>query len=72
MSPSDTSSYWIGRIIGAVIIAPLAYVALIYYDTWELSGEIRLAIAGGTGLLFLILGGSIWRWIDGLIDWPWD
>lgn len=69
MKPSDQPGYWIGRVIGAVIIAPAAYFSLSFFAMEDFSAETRLAIAGGLGLLFLIFGGNIWRWIGEIFDW---
>ena len=61
-------SHWIGRIIGGITVAVAAFVSLSLWDTWELGVPVRAAVSGALGGLFLIFGGSIWRWVD-QIDW---
>lgn len=61
-------SHWIGRIIGGITVAVAAFVLLSIWDTWELGVPVRGAVSGALGGLFLIFGGSIWRWVD-QIDW---
>ena len=65
----DESSFLGGRIAGAVVVAAGTYAVLWYWDTWELSQEICVGIAGVLGLLFLLFGRNVWRWIDNVEFW---
>ena len=51
------------RVIGGVIVGAIAYGTLWFWNTWELSEPVRFAISGVLGVLFLLFGGSPWRWI---------
>ena len=50
----DESSFLGGRIAGAVVVAAGTYAVLWYWDTWELSQEMCVGIAGVLGLLSLV------------------
>ena len=52
----DDSSFLGGRIAGGVVVAAGTYALLWYWDSWELSQEIRLGIAAVLGFLFLMCG----------------
>jgi len=69
MNCSNTNSHWIGRILGAVVLGTAGFTLLSYWNTWGLSEPIRLGISVTLGLLFLIFGGSIWRWIAEVDYW---
>ncbi len=64
MESSGHNSHWIGRIIGAVAITGASFVSLWYWDTWELSRPVRIAVSITLGVLFIVFGGSVWRWIE--------
>ena len=65
----DESSFLGGRIAGAVVVAAGTYGVLWYWDTWELSEEIRMGIAAVLGLLFLMFGRNVSREIDNIEFW---
>jgi CDP-diglyceride synthetase len=61
---------WIGRIIGGLIVATIAYFSMSFLSMWDdISQPFRLGIAGLIGFLFAIFGKCIWSWIDAIIDW---
>ena len=66
---NDGSTFLGGRIAGAVVVAAGTYGVLWYWDTWGLNHEIRLGIAGALGVLFLVVGRNVWRWIDNIESW---
>jgi hypothetical protein len=59
--------YWLAKIICGLFVAALAWVA-----TWlwfeDLSSAIRWAIAGGIGLLFVLLGQNLWHWLGEIAE----
>ena len=60
---------WIGRIVGGVIVAAIAYFSMSFLSMWDsLPQAFRLGIAGFVGFLFAVFGRSIWSWIDGITD----
>ncbi len=69
MSDSNGSHHWIGRIVGGIVVAAASYGLLLFWDTWDLSHETQLMVSGGLGLLFVVFGGSVWRWIDNIDLW---
>lgn len=67
MTPNDGPG-WGGRILGGIVIAALTFGSLCFWDTWDLSLAWRAGIAGGVGLIFALVSGSILSWSN-FIDW---
>jgi hypothetical protein len=69
-STGDSWLEWAARIGGGVVVAGAAYFLLSYTTLWEdFNRHIRLGAAVGLGILFIIAGKPLWRWIGELIDW---
>ena len=43
----------------------VAFTALWFWDTWELTLAIRIAISIALGATFLAIGGNVWKWAIG-------
>ena len=66
---AEDNSHWLCRIIGAITVAGAAFVLLWFWETWDLSIAIRIAVSLILGIMFLVFGGSVWRWIDEIDTW---
>ena len=51
------------------MVAGATFAALWFWDTWELSLEVRIAVSAALGACFLAIGGSAWQWIKNIDDW---
>lgn len=69
MNDSDLYLYWIGRILGAIVIAGVIFGWFWFFDTWELGVLIQAGIALAAGVFFLVFGGSALRWISEIFHW---
>jgi hypothetical protein len=69
MESSGRGTDWILRTLGAAVLFAASFGALWYWNTWELTLTVRLAISAGLGVLFLIFGGNVWNWISDIDDW---
>ncbi|MFO7898276.1 MAG: hypothetical protein R6V58_04360 [Planctomycetota bacterium] len=68
MQGSDRIGHWIKRAIGAIVVAGAAFGLLSLFGEWGLSVVARVAVSVGLAALYLVIGGSIWRWIGELLD----
>jgi uncharacterized integral membrane protein len=64
MTSSDQNSHWIGRIAGAIVVTGASFLSLCFWDSWGLPLPVIVCVAVVLGVLFLVFGGSVWRWID--------
>jgi hypothetical protein len=69
MRKQPDSPHWIGRILGGIVVAAGVFISLCFWDTWELNMSIRIGVAIVCGLMFLCLGGNVWRWIYEIDYW---
>ncbi len=69
MNSSEHNPHWPGRIIGAIAVAGAAFLGLCFWDTWGLGVPVRIAVSVTLGILFLIFGGSVWRWVSEIDIW---
>ncbi len=69
MKKSEQSIHWVGRIFGGITVAGVSFILFWFWDTWELSLPVRIILSITVGILFLIFGGNVWRWIEEIDLW---
>lgn len=69
MKNSEFASNLFGRIIGAITVTGAAFFLLGWWDTWGLSMHNRMIVSAALGVLFLLFGDSVWRWIANIDLW---
>ena len=77
MSPKKNSEhtaleYFIGyalRLVIAVLLGGLTYFLLSFWNTLDLSHEMKIGVSVIVGIIFFIVGGNIYKWIDEISFW---
>lgn len=69
MPDSLDKPLWIERFIGGLVIAAIAFGLLSFWNTWDLDLQQKAIAAAALGLVFFLLGRSIWRWIENISLW---
>ena len=67
--PSSNSTKLIPKIIGGIIVGFVTFGCLQIFGWWELSTKNEVIIGAMIGLLFTIVGGSVWEWIREIFIW---
>ncbi len=65
----DGESHWLVRIIGGLIIAGATFLLLEFWDSLRLPVAAHLGIAGGLGVVFVLVGGNLLEWIREIDFW---
>ena len=61
---------WICKAVAGIVVAGVAYLALLWLDTSEVFPlALRIGIAGSIGILFVLLGRCVWKWIAEILSW---
>jgi len=69
MPPNSRNSHWLGRIIGGLVVAAVAFALLSIFDTWGLGLAVRLVISLVLGAIFTLFGGRAWRFIVEILNY---
>ena len=69
MTLSKENGHWIARVAGSLFVFIAALLLLHFWSLWELGLVFNVAVAAALAVLFLIFGGSLWRWIEEIWNW---
>ena len=69
MGESEDRNFWLIRIIGAIVVTVVTFLSLCFWDTFGLGVPVAVAVSLVVGVLFLIFGGSIGKWVEEIYWW---
>jgi hypothetical protein len=69
MTSSKENGHWIVKIAGSLFIFVAAFLLLHFWSLWELGIVLSVTVAAALAVLFLVFGGSVWRWIAEISNW---